>query len=53
MNTEELISITDDMTADERKAARKHNRELAMKRFAVEREKEEQIIETEYGNTDQ
>ena len=52
MDTEKLIQITDDMTPTERKAARKHNRELMREQLKAEREKEEQILEERYGNTD-
>lgn len=52
METEKLIPITDDMTAAERKAARKHNRELMREQLKAERKKEDQILEERYGNTD-
>ncbi len=52
MDTEEMIPVTEDMTAAERKAARKHNRELMREQLKAEREKEYQILEDRYGNTD-
>ncbi len=52
MDTEEMIPVTEDMTAAERRAARKHNRELMRKQLKAEREKEDQILEARYGNTD-
>ncbi len=52
MDIEGIIPVTEDMTAAERRAARKHNKELMRKQLKAEREKEGQILETRYGNTD-
>lgn len=52
MDTEEMIPVTENMTAAERKAARKHNRELMREKLKAERKKEDQILEERYGNTD-
>ena len=51
MDIEGIIPVTDDMTAAERKAARKHNRELWRKTHYGENKKEKQIRVDKDGNT--
>lgn len=51
MDTEEMIPVTEDMTVAERRAARKHNRELWRKPHYGEDKKEKQIRVEKDGNT--
>ena len=53
MDIDGIIPVTDDMTPAERRAARKHNRELWIKEIKENRKKEDLIREEKYGNTDQ
>ena len=52
MDIDGIIPVTDDMTAAERRAARKHNRELWRRELKEKEQKEDLIKVEEHGNTD-